>query len=291
MNDENQHNDIFRLHELNREPLPSEHPLQAEPVAPPSTPVQPPVATGTFGSASEAQALRAEYVTPGEQMRKRSSRWRYVFMVLGILQALGIALFFGVMVWAMQQARAGVSGTEFIALWLFITLVPAVGLIAFVNMIGLPIYMAKQKPKGKGLGFSIVSLVISVLLVAYGAYTAFQMYVIFPSAMGDRAAESQARARSYAEERAKASNEITAAEAIELLQGCQLRGFYYTNQDSKSNGSWGELSTSGVVLTEVDNKPYRISIADRLIPELVPVAREAQKTCPNLQFWHDGNYE
>jgi hypothetical protein len=45
------------------------------------------------------------------------------------------------------------------------------------------------------------------------------------------------------------------------------------------------------VLTKVDGQPYRISIADRLIPELVPIAREAQKTCVNPQFWHDGNYE
>lgn len=28
-----------------------------------------------------------------------------------------------------------------------------------------------------------------------------------------------------------------------------------------------------------------------MLDELVPIAREAQKTCIDLQFWHDGAYE
>lgn len=52
-----------------------------------------------------------------------------------------------------------------------------------------------------------------------------------------------------------------------------------------------EASATGVVLVKIDGEPYRISIADRLVPELVPIAREAQKSCASPQFWHDGTYE
>ncbi len=295
---EHEHEHSAALHELNREPSP--HEVQSTAAAPnmgesgaPSTPaVQTPISVaGSIGSLTGSMSSDEYRAALGRNSDKKPSKWRYVFIVLGILQLGGVGLFVGAMIWASIQAGNGVSGTEFLALILFVTLVPAVGFVALLNFVGLPIYMLKQKPKGKGLVFGIISLVISALLMAYAGYTAFQMFVVFPSAMNDRAAESRIRAEEYEAERVKASYEITQEEAIRLLQSCSLKGFYYTDQTDKDAGGWGELSTSGVVVTEVDDKPYRISIADRLIPEMVPIAREAQKTCANPQFWHDGNYE
>lgn len=223
---------------------------------------------------------------------KKPSKWRYFFMILGILQAAGVALFFLVMLWASQQAKAGVSGTEFIALILFVTVVPAVAIISLINLIGLPIYMRKSKPHGKGLVLNIVSLVISTLLVLYGAYNVYGLY-FYPKKLSEESRQKfEQQDREFAA--ANAKPEITKEEAIQLLKSCKLKGFYYTNQTDKSdpaNGGWGELSSTGVVLTKVDGQPYRISIADKLIPELVPIAREAQKTCGGPQFWHDGTYE
>ncbi|MDB5182060.1 MAG: hypothetical protein JWP13_823 [Candidatus Saccharibacteria bacterium] len=223
---------------------------------------------------------------------QKPSKWRYFFIVLGTLQAAGIALFFLVMFWASQQAKAGVSGTEFIALILFVTVVPAVAIISLVNLIGLPIYMRKHKPHGKGLIFCILSLVISGLLVLYGAYNVYGL-TVYPKKLSE---ESRQKSEHSQQEfaAANAKPEITKEEAIQLLMTCKLIGFYYTNQTDKSdpaNGGWGELSSTGVVLTKVDGQLSRISIADKLIPELLPIAREAQKTCANLQFWHDGTYE
>lgn len=223
----------------------------------------------------------------------KPSKWSYFFIILGILQALGIAIFFLIMIWAIQQASAGVSGTEFIGLILLVTLVPAVGIIAFINLVGLPIYMAKHKPHGKWLALSILSLVVSVTPVLYGAYSTYQLRVAVPQQekkfTEQWRKEVEQRKQQFAADNAKP--EITKEEAITLLKTCQLNGFYYTNQTSKDGGNWGELSSTGVVLTKVDGKPYRISIADRLTSELVPIAREAQKTCGGPQFWHDGRYE
>ena len=204
---------------------------------------------------------------------QKPSKWRYFFMVLGILQAAGVALFLLVMLWAASQAKAGVSGTEFIALILFVTVVPAVAVISVINLIGLPIYMRKHKPHGKGLIFCIISLVISVLLALYGAYNVYGL-TVYPKKLSEESRQkSEQRQQEFAA--ANAKPEITKEEAIELLKTCKLKGFYYTNQTDKSdpaNGGWGELSSTGVVLTKVDGQPYRISIADKLIPELVPIA-------------------
>lgn len=223
---------------------------------------------------------------------QRQSKWRYLFRALSIFQFAGIGLFLLVMIWASAQAKAGVSGTEFIALILFVTVVPAVALISLIKLIGLPIYIAKAKPHGKSLTASIVSLAISAMLVLYGGFNAYAMYVL-PRQLSQKSTQRfEQQQKDFAA--ANAHPEITKDEAIQLLESCQLKGFYYTNQTDKHDpamGGWGELSSTGVVLTKVDGKPYRISIADKLIPELVPIAREAQSKCGGPQFWHDGSYE
>jgi hypothetical protein len=231
-----------------------------------------------------------------EQMSgQKPSKWRYLFIILGILQVVGVGIYFLVMTWAIQQAKAGLSGTEFIGLIVYATLVPAVGLIAFINLIGLAVYLPRHKPRGKGLVFSLLSLAVSILLALYGAYSVYELRVAAPKQAQQISQQSeqkfQEQQRQFNADNAKP--EITKDDAITLLNSCQLSGFYYTSQtSSKADGNWAESSTTGVVLTKIDGKPYRISIADRLIPELVPIARQAQQKCGGQpQFWHDGHYE
>lgn len=220
------------------------------------------------------------------------SKWRYVFIVNGALQAVGVTLFLLVMLWASQQAKAGASGTEFIALILLVTIVPALAILSLISLIGLPIYMRKHRLRGKQLILSVLSLLISAALVLYGLYAIYGLTFYSSKLQKQSIQRAQEADRQFEADNAKP--EITKEEAIQLLQSCKLKGLYYTEQTDKrhpAQGGWGELSTTGVVLTKIDGEPYRISIADRLIPELVPIAREAQKTCRGLQFWHDGTYE
>jgi len=266
-------------------------PVQTQQIQPlPQYPTSGPTMSSTVGMVN-GQAFTPAPISASQftqETAKKPSKWRYLFIVLGILQALGVALFFAIM-----ASIGGQTGSEFIALLLFVTLVPGLAILALINLIGLPIYMAKQKPKGKGLVFSIISLVISVVLFLYGAYTVYQFQVAARHASTlslQTQQKIQEKQLQYTLDNVKP--EITKDEAIQLLQSCSLKGFYYTAQTTRDGGNWGELSTTGVVLTKVDGVPYRISIADRLIPELVPIAREAQKTCNGQpQFWHDGNYE
>ncbi len=75
-----------------------------------------------------------------------------------------------------------------------------------------------------------------------------------------------------------------------------MKGFYYTQQAEPERHGYVQLtspekSSTVVVLVRIGGEPDRVSVACRLIPELVPIAREAQKTCVNPQFWHDGAHE
>ena len=154
--------------------------------------------------------------------------------------------------------------------------------------------MVRHRPHGKGLVFCILSLLVSVILALYGANSVYQFRVAAPKHVNQLRQQSKQKIQAQQQQFAtdNANPEITKDEAIALLNSCQLSGFYYTNQTDKSDGEWGELSSTGVVLTKINGKPYRISIADRLVPELVPIARQAQKTCGGQpQFWHDGHYE
>lgn len=83
---------------------------------------------------------------------------------------------------------------------------------------------------------------------------------------------------------------ITVDEAKDLLNACKVVGFYYTAGNLPSSDSVTQGLSTGIVLVHKE-KPIRIHIEDSMMKTMVPIARVAQKQCPNLQFWHDGRYE
>ncbi len=84
------------------QPLPSE--------APPNTSSYQPTAV-VYGQVIQ-QSEPVSFNQFEQISDQKPSKWRYFFIVLGILQAVGIALFVLIMTWAIQQAKAGKSGTE-----------------------------------------------------------------------------------------------------------------------------------------------------------------------------------
>lgn len=218
--------------------------------------------------------------------KKPSKLWRYFFIVIAIPQVLALAVVAYDWTVALQpgMGEEGFAVVAWILYW-----APVVAAIAFVNFIVLLVYVFKHKPRGKSLVFSIVPLVVLAVLTALCAYSFYQLRVGIESMqhVAD-SPEIQNAGNAYERKFARdnAQPEITKDEAISLLKSCQLKGFYYGNQTNKNKqeGLWGELSSTGVVLTRIDGDPYRISVADRLVPELLPIAREAQKTCSELQI-------
>lgn len=79
--------------------------------------------------------------------------------MLGVLQILGIIIFIRTLF-----LISGVTGGEFVFLLMLVTIVPAQGIIATINLIGVTIFIVKQKPRGKNLVFCIISILISLPL-------------------------------------------------------------------------------------------------------------------------------
>lgn len=108
-----------------------------------------------------------------QKSNQKPSKRHHLFIVLGILQAFGVAYFFLNIIMICQLPETGKDlGWAF---FLFFNLIsaPAVVGIALINFAGLSMYMRRHKPNGKGMIFSILSLSVSVILALYGAYTIY----------------------------------------------------------------------------------------------------------------------
>ncbi len=214
---------------------------------------------------------------------QKPSKWRYFFIILGILQAAGAALFLLAMLGAAQLAKSGASGTEFIALILFVTVVPTVAVISLINLIGLPIYLRKHKPHGKGLVFSIVSLVISSLLVLYGAYSVYGL-TVYPKKLSEGLRQKNEQGQQEFAT-ANAKPEITKEEVISFMQGCKADFFVgYTDinlvKDSNTK-LWlnkAEQSSGGFEILEASPKSY-VFASKSMTTALQDTARQFRQSC------------
>lgn len=192
----------------------------------------------------------------GDDTAKKPSKWKYFFITLGILQILGIALFFLGMFSAAKQAEQGVSGTEFIALALYITVVPSVAILAIINIISLPIYLFKSRVRGKFLIFSIISLLISFVLFSFGTFMVYRLYS-YPKQLSE---ELDRKYENIETEQSKARStevpEKTKDEAFTLLNECRVDYFIgYTDinlikeDNTKAWLNAAEKSSTGIEIS------------------------------------------
>lgn len=216
----------------------------------------------------------------------------WFFIIIGIIQVLVLSIYGYIIYSLIKNAQAGNSGMEIIAIVINRVAIPAIVVVALINLVGLVVYFVRYKPKKMiRIGFAL-SLVLSVAVigyVGYGVYANYSNEIEYQEQNKIIDIKNSEKQQRYIADNARP--EITKETTIELLKSCQLKGIYIGDQTDREGGGWGELSLTGVVLTKIDGQPYRISVADRLIPEIVPIAREAQKTCPDLQFSIDGKYE
>lgn len=222
-------------------------------------------------------------MTEGDRM---SRGWRVGFILLALANIFTIVLPTAFLFRLVSLANQGVSGTEYGAL--VIAPVLMVGFfVAIANVVLVGGYLWKMQPSllSRIVGYPVV--VLSVVIVAGSVYSVVD---------GNRDARERAaklEERRDAAQQVVEFSDIAVRRAEQLLRTCDLRGFYFTRQTRPALGNGGELSPTGVVLTTIDGDPHRISIADRWIDRLVPVARDAQDECGpgRPQFWHHGSYE
>ena len=108
--------------------------------------------------------------------KRNPTKWGWIFIALGVVQIVLIALIISVYLQAVEMSRAGESGSEIIVLAVFMRVVPLVGLISLINIICLPAYMLVQRPYGKTRIFNAVSLALSTIIILYAIYV-FTRYV------------------------------------------------------------------------------------------------------------------
>lgn len=262
-----------------------------QPVAPVSPIHQPsPAANGQPFITSPISSTQLD-----QMAKKTPSKWRYLFWVLGATQILGIGTFLLVMVWAMQQSKQGVSGTEFVALFLFITLVPATAIVSLINLISLPIYMAKQKPQGADKAFSIVSLVMSVGVCGFALFNIIQIAMI-PARLDDERMKTKYQpVEERQEQSSKAVQSVqprgrSREEAIALMQNCKVdylvgtTGDINLKKDANTRG-WVENATSsqsGIAILEDSPKTYIFTSA-AATADLQAQARQFRQACYNTK--------
>lgn len=223
----------------------------------------------------------------------KPSKFYFAFLIVNILFGLFLIIFLSLIKRIVQPSKADLSAAEFAGLSVFAVLVPVVVYILLIYFIAYPIYDIKLRPSAKEVILIILSLTIPLAMLAYQSHDSYQRILDATKSVDEIAERSRQKLEEDQLELAakNADAEITIERAINLLKGCEIKELHYSNQIFKHSGRWGESSTTGIVLTKTDNLTYKISIADRLIGELVPIARSAQETCAGLQLWHDGKYE
>lgn len=139
-------------------------------------------AQSTDSQAEPTNEQLAPQITPmpventNELSAPKLSRSRFFFELLGVAQAVGVVLYLLIILWANLSLSSGASidGISTIVFLMSLSLGPLMYLIVAINLIGLPIHILRQKPRGKALTLLAISLSISIALVLYKAYMTWQ---------------------------------------------------------------------------------------------------------------------
>lgn len=170
-----------------------------------------------------------------------SSKWRYLFITLSILQIGGLAFAAFIMWQAFMQAEAGLAGSEYLALYVFLTIIPVVGLISLINLIGLPFYIRKHKPRGWKLALLGTSLAISAVLALYGAYMFYQLQIATPKDFENLPEEPASESIESPQhiEVEEAQPEPTIRKSTDANEDCLPQSFYNPEQNISIIQPWG----------------------------------------------------
>ncbi len=150
-----------------------QQPQQVQPNVPNPPTINPYVAQQP-SSVDAAQAFAPAPTTtnpPQPSSVQQPSNLRHVFTVFGALQLIGVVLFMLALLFATQWSGEGSGGLQLMLVVILFVSLPIVGVLALINLISLPIFMVKHKAHGFGQAFRIISLIVSLAIVVYGAFT------------------------------------------------------------------------------------------------------------------------
>lgn len=241
---------------------PADQPAQQEPVSQNPQPVKP-VATHQGAAMANGQPYSPQptHGSSFNQSSPKKSKWRYLFMVLGALQVLGVFIFISTLF-----SVSGQTGSEFVALYLFLTLVPLITIAAFINVIGLPIYIVKQNLKGKALVFAILSLAISLFLLAYGVYNQYQIRVQAPNYFKEQL-------NNY-----KSKNAISNSEILAKAQSCKIKSIIIL----QSGGDYPAI-------LNIKNQDRTVNVSKDDLPVAQKATQDNVQKCGNVPTLYEND--
>lgn len=276
---------------------------------------------------------------------KKSKFWLIFSTILAVLTLAPVVLFVALMAGLGNSANQGQSGTEFVALALYVTLVPAFGILLVIDTICAIVYLVRRKPRGKKLILPIATIATTLLFISYIAYNFYMLYsgtgmrnyyeekmipkdealgliescqvstvnksyggghpdhltlrdgndkFVHPEDVADldaAALKNSQKCGTIKSSKATSGgvqySALTVNEATTLLTECKVIGFYYPGSSGMDETEAQQaLAKTGIVLvSDMDGNPIRIHVLENQLSAMVPIARNAQKSCPRLQFW------
>lgn len=220
------------------------------------------------------------------EAKPKPDRYKQSLKFVGWLQFIIFAGCVSFYIYLILLARSGASGTELMALLLlpFFALLAA---LALVNLICLPIWLLRRKPEIKI--WWILSLVLSMLLFALGAFTTYQYQVVAPKKIAQFDAELKAQNEQF-EKEMEAIKTNTKEEALQLMGACKVQNFVGYNGDLSlvhaNVREWvksAEQTASGIRIYTNDKGLSYIYTSKAMTQELLISARQAREKCMSQQ--------
>ena len=229
---------------------------------------------------------------------EKPSRILTFYHFLGVVQVVIIVFGAGVVLYLRQLDGDTAVGANLVFGLLFGLLALISLALALIVLIGLPIYLNKHRALYTWQRRSTLTLLVSIVTLSFILWSSFGPHgqTDYEKSMVESTQRAQQAEQDAQNEylNSTAGKEITKQEAVALLNGCQVHEFLYENQRKKYTGEWGELSSTGVVTTEIVGEAstsekvilvHAISVSDELAPELLSVAQAAQKTCKGVEIY------
>lgn len=198
-------------------------------------------------------------------------RWKIVFIILGVLWSITIALPVLFLLYLALQAQSGVSGTEFMAL-LVLPLQMAGIPVALVTLVAILIHLFRRS---SSRAWKMIAITWGLLSLAYVAVGVISIANIYSLGEGRRAEE-----RTYA----SYVSEISVEQGKQMLAECQVSELRHGYDASFVRGKGGnpEDSSTGVLLFKQNGvEPRRLTVAERHRTTFNEIYKEAKKRCPN----------
>lgn len=230
---------------------------------------------------------RLDPVSDEIALQSPSSKKKHVGFTIYLAVASALLLFLAILPYLFVATVPGGGWLMFILFPIFIL----AGILAALNYLVIAPYLILKRPGIRLVAFGIGVLLVSFPVAYYGAAVALDFRAAEESAR--QAQEDDEREeRAYIQKRA-ALSEVNVEQATELLNSCDVVGFYTVDKAAPHDAKAVEASATGIVVNYISREDrFRMYAANRMAETLEPIVENAQyrNMCEGLEIGRDGVY-